>query len=253
MDPLTPNSLTLGPLTPSSLTRRSFVSKAAAGLAVLGIAGEATRQAEAQLVWKSSQWKLPEFRKLIENPASVKQVVNVTMMGDGKFLNGIKNSLNGLCYGFDVPKENIKIVAALHGPANMVNYDDYVWSKYQIGEWLEVTDPETGKPAVRNIFHPAKHALDAAAFAKDPSDHDSVYQEMSVQALQARGVQFLSCHTATEEQARGLIEHKKLTQSPEEIVDDLLAHTVPEVLVVASMVAAIALLQTHGHYSYLNA
>ncbi len=243
----------MDPLSPSTLTRRSFVSKAAAGLAALGMAAEAPRQAGAQLVWKSAQWKLAEFRKLVENPAPIKQVVNVTMIGDGKFLNGIKNSLNGLCYGFDVPKENIKIVAALHGPANMVNFDDSIWSKYQIGEWLAVTDPETGKPAARNIFYQAKHPLDAAAFAKDPSDRDSAYQDMSVQALQARGVQFLSCHTATEEQARGLIEHRKLTQKPEEIVDDLLAHTLPEVLVVASMVAAIALLQTHGYYSYLNA
>lgn len=234
------------------LTRRSFVSQAAAGLAALSMAGEAARSAEAQLVWKSAEWKLADFHKLLNDPASVKQLVNVTAIGDGKFLNGIKNSLNGLCYGFDIPKGNIKIVAALHGPANMVNYDDAIWSKYQIGEWLDVTDPETGKPALRNIFYPAKHALDAASFAKDPSDRDSVYQDTSVQALQARGVQFLSCHTATEEQARGLIEHLKLSQSPEEIVRDMLAHTVPGVLVVASMVAAIALLQTHGHYSYLN-
>ncbi|MGB7265777.1 MAG: twin-arginine translocation signal domain-containing protein [Terracidiphilus sp.] len=234
------------------LTRRSFVSQAAAGLAALGMAAEAPREVHAQLVWKGAQWKLAEFHKLVENPASVKQVVNVSAIGGGKFLNGIKNSLNGLCYGFDVPKESIKIVAALHGAANMVNYDDAVWSKYEIGEWLEVSDPETGKPAVRNIFYPSKHPLDAASYAKDPSDRDSVYQDMSVQALQARGVQFLSCHTATEEQARGLIEHKKLTQSPEEVVSDMLAHTLPGVLVVASMVAAIALLQVHGHYSYLN-
>jgi hypothetical protein len=35
-------------------------------------------------------------------------------------------------------------------------------------------------------------------------------------------------------------------------VKEMLAHTLPEVLVVASMVAAIAMLRTDGHYSYIT-
>jgi hypothetical protein len=234
------------------ITRRSFVSQTAAGLAALGVLGEAPRAAQAQLVWKSSQWKLSSFRKLIDDPAHIKQVYDVANIGAGKFLNNIKNSLNGLRFGFDVSEHQIKIAAALHGPANMVNYDDFIWNKYQIGEWLDVTDPATGKPAVRNIFYAAKNSINQSSFAKDPDDRDSVYQDTSVEALQARGVQFLSCHTASEEQARILVHRNKLTQSPEEIVQDMLAHTVPGVLVVASMVAAIALLQAEGRYTYIT-
>lgn len=236
----------------SPLSRRSFVSQAAAGLAALGMAAEAPRTAHAQLVWKGAQWKLASFRKLVNHPAEVKQLWNVTQIGGGKFLNGIKNSLNGLCYGFDVPKDQIKLVAALHGPANLINYDDFIWDKYQIGAWLDVTDPSTGKPAVRNIFRSPRQPITAASWAADPSDRASVYQDTSVEALQTRGVQFLSCHTATEEQARALVERHKLSQAPEEIVQEMLAHTLPNVMVVASMVAAIALLQTRGHYTYLN-
>jgi hypothetical protein len=73
-----------------------------------------------------------------------------------------------------------------------------------------------------------------------------------MQALQVRGVQFLCCHTVTEEQSRALIKQYALSQQPEEIVKDLLGHTVPGVLVVASMVSAIALLQSDGHYSYIT-
>ena len=65
-------------------------------------------------------------------------------------------------------------------------------------------------------------------------------------------MKLLSCHTALEEQVRGLIAHHNLTQQPEEIVKEMLAHTLPDVLVVASMVAAIALLQTDGRYSYIT-
>jgi hypothetical protein len=32
-------------------------------------------------------------------------------------------------------------VAGLHGAANMLNYDDYVWDKYQVGEWLKRDRP----------------------------------------------------------------------------------------------------------------
>jgi intracellular sulfur oxidation DsrE/DsrF family protein len=115
-----------------------------------------------------------------------------------------------------------------------------------------VTDPANGKPAVKNLFYNSKIGLKRDTGAKDPDDLDSIYQDTSVQALQSRGAQFLSCHTALEEQVRVLISHRNLLQSPEDVVKDMLAHTVPGVLVVASMVAAIALLQAEGHYTYIT-
>jgi hypothetical protein len=234
------------------LTRRSFVSTAAAGMAAVGLFASMPESSEAQLVWKISDWKLAEFEKLVHHPARIKQVWDVVKIGGGKFLSNIKNSLNGLRFGYGVPTEQIKIAAALHGPANMMNYDDYVWDKYQIGEWLNVIDPETKKPAVRNIFYKSKNGIDKDSLSKDPSDRDSLFQDVSIEALQSRGVQFMSCHTATEEQARVLIERNRLSQSPEEIVKDMLAHTQPDVLVNASMVAAVALMQAEGHYTYIT-
>ena len=233
-------------------TRRSFASRATSGIAALGLFGGMPRAAEAQLVWKASEWKLAEFQKLVNEPARIKQVFDVVQIGDGKALNSIKNSLNGLRFGFGIAEHQIKILAALHGPANMLNYDDYVWDKYRIGEWLNVTDPSTGKPAVKNLFHRSQGGQTRESVSKDPDDLDSLYQDTSMQALQARGVQFLSCHTALEEQARVLIRRDKLPQSPEQIVREMLAHTLPGVLVVAAMGAAIALLQAEGHYSYIT-
>lgn len=235
------------------ISRRSFVSQAAAGLAALGIAAEAAPSAQAQLVWTGPEWKLAEFHKLVNHPAGIKQVYDVAQIHNGVFRNNIKNSLNGLQYGFDIPKDQIKVVAALHGPANMVNYGDAVWSKYKIGEWLNVIDPATGKPAVRNIFYTSRQPVTAASFRQSPDDPNSVYQDISVQTLQARGVQFLSCHTALEEQSRVLVHRNHLSQPPEAVVKDLLANVLPGVLVVASMVAAIALLQAQGRYTYITA
>jgi hypothetical protein len=65
-------------------------------------------------------------------------------------------------------------------------------------------------------------------------------------------VQFLTCHTATEEQAHILVRRNKPSQSPEEVVEDMVVHTVPGVLVAPPMVAVIALLQAEGHYTYIT-
>jgi len=236
----------------NNITRRSLLSRAAVGFTTIGVFSAAPLISENQLVWKASEWKLAEFRKLVNDPARIKQVYDVVQIGDGKFLNNIKNSFNGLQFGFAIPERQIKIAAALHGPANMLNYDDYIWEKYQIGEWLKVIDPASGKPAVKNLFYNSKVGLDRDTGAKDPDDPNSIYQVTSMQGLQSRGTQFLSCHTALEEQVRVLVSRNKLLQSPEGVVKDMLAHTVPGVLVVASMVAAIALLQAEGHYTYIT-
>lgn len=167
-------------------------------------------------------------------------------------MNSIKSALNGLRFGFEIPEEQIRIVAGLHGAANMLNYDDYVWGKYHIGEWLNVTDPATAKPAVKNIFYKSKGGLKSESAVTDPDDRNSIYQDTSMEALQARGVRFLSCHTALEEQVRVLMQRYNLTQSPEQIARDMLAHTEPGVLVVAAMDAAIAVLQAEGHYTYIT-
>jgi hypothetical protein len=241
-----------GAIDMNNITRRSLLSRAAVGFTTIGLFSAAPPISEGQLVWKASEWKLAEFLKLVNDPARIKQVYDVVQIGDGKFLNNIKNSFNGLQFGFGITEGQVKIVAALHGPANLLNYDDYIWEKYQIGEWLNVTDPANGKPAVKNLFYNSKIGLKRDTGAKDPDDLDSIYQDTSVQALQSRGAQFLSCHTALEEQVRALISHRNLLQSPEDVVKDMLAHTVPGVLVVASMVAAIALLQAEGHYTYIT-
>lgn len=235
------------------VNRRSFLSGVPVGLATLGTLARPAAAADAQLVWKTSDWKIAAFRELTEEQAQVKQVYDITQLGEGRFLNNIKNSLNGLHFGFGIPDKQVKIVAALHGAANLLNYDDYVWKKYQVGTWLKVTDPQTGKPTVRNIFYRSQIAASTASESQDPDNPDSIYQDTSIQALQSRGVQFLACHTATEEQARTLVRRNNSSQSPEQIVDDMLAHTLPGVLVVASMVAAIALLQSEGHYTYITA
>jgi hypothetical protein len=232
----------------SRMSRRFFVEQATAGVAALGTA---TSASAAQLVYRAADWKIAEFERLVKDAARVKQVFDATQIAEGRFLNAMKNSLNGLQFGFNVPVEQIKVVAAMHGPANLLNFDDYVWKKYRVGEWLKVEDPKTGVAAARNPFYTSKASAIVKGNGQDPNDEGSTFQDSSIQTLQGRGVQFLCCHTATEEQARVLIKQYALSGQPEEIVKGLFAHTLPGVLVVASMAAAIALLQSEGRYSYV--
>jgi intracellular sulfur oxidation DsrE/DsrF family protein len=230
----------------SKVSRRDLM----AGTGVLCAAFAAPTAGNAQLVYRHGDWKAEEFQELLHKTARVRQVFDVTAINEGKFLNNIKNSLNGFEFGFGIPTKQVQIVAALHGAVNMINYDDSMWAKYRIGEWLSVTDPETGKPAARNIFFSSKVAKIEGK--EDPSDEKSSFQDKSVEGLQRRGVKFLSCHTATEEQARVIVGRLKLTEGQEAVVKDLQAHTVPNVLIVPSMVASVALLQIDGHYSYIT-
>jgi intracellular sulfur oxidation DsrE/DsrF family protein len=230
------------------ISRRSFVGTAASGVALAALGPVAN----AQLVYRTSDWKMKDFEHLLAAPAKIKQVYDVRGIGEGKFLNNIKNSLNGFEFGFGIPKGQVLVASAMHGPSNLMNYDDDVWKTYEVGEWFDIDDPETGKPAERNVFYPSKAGKDLHYGSQDPNAENSMYQDTSIQGLQARGVKFMSCHTALEEQARALIHKRKLTQTPEEVVKNMLAHILPGVLVVPSMVASIALLQTQGHFSYIT-
>src|SRR6267143_6720755 len=95
------------------MNRRSFVSAATTSVAAFATLGTAGRAAKAQLVYTKSDWKLDEFNQLAKNPAQFQQLYDIIPIANGSFLNNIKNSLNGLHFGFGIPEEQIKIVAAL--------------------------------------------------------------------------------------------------------------------------------------------
>jgi intracellular sulfur oxidation DsrE/DsrF family protein len=230
-----------------SVSRRKFVGGFGTSVAALGALGITARGGEAQLVYQRADWDFAEFDKLVRSPARAKQVYDVRGVGEGKFLNNVKNSLNGFRYGFGIANDEIKIAVALHGPSNALAFDDAMWQKYRLGEFVEVNDPATGKPATRNIFFPAK-----AGGSDNLQDRNSKMQEHSIAALQQRGVKFLSCHTATEEQVAAMVKKFSLSAPAEEIVKDLQAHVLPGVLIVPAMVATVALLQSEGKFSYIT-
>ena len=233
----------------SEFSRRSLLGGAIAAAATTMW----NEPVNAQYVWQKADWQGTDFDALTRSPRRFKLVVHGFGINDARVLKNAKNALNGLRIGSGVPAEQIQVVCALNGPANFLNYSDYVWQKYRIGEWLKENDPKTGEPAVRNFYYPSPAGASLHYTSDDPSSEDSPYQDVSVQGLQARGVRLLSCHSSTEEAARALIKKYGLSAQPEEIVKDIHAHALPGVLIVPALSAALALLQTDGHYGYMSA
>src|ERR1700751_60390 len=170
----------------NDLTRRSFASKMFAGIAAFGVLSKLNQPAEAQIVWSTSQWNLASFEGLLHENARVKQLFDITRVEDGASLAKAKNSLNGLHYGFGVPVDQIRGICGMHGQANLLAYDDYVWEKYQIGAWLEINDPRTRQPAVKNPYYFSKLTDDAARTpaGTDLNAETSPLQDASMQGLQ---------------------------------------------------------------------
>jgi len=165
-------------------------------------------------------------------------------------LNNVKNALNGLQFGFGYPAERIAMVFAGHGSSSALTYSDYVWRKYAIGRAFKLSDAN-GSALASNVFLQPATAPDAATDADDPL---SQYQDTSIVALQRRGVVFLTCHTAVEEQARTLVTggFASAGTSATDVAADILTHLIPGAIVVPAMVAAIAVLQARYGYSYIS-
>src|SRR5258705_1827603 len=229
----------------SEFSRRSLLGGAV-------VAAEAstllTEPVHAQYVWQKSDWHAAEFDALTHTARRLKLVVHGFAINDSRFLKNAKNSLTGLQFGSGIAADQIQVVCALNGPANMTNYSDYIWQKYRIGEWIKVDDPKTGQPAVRNIFYPSKAGTPLHYTSEDPSSEDSAYQDYSVQGLQARGVKFLSCHSSPEEAAQALIKQTSLTAQPEEIVKDIHSHALPAAVIVPALSAALSFLQSDWQF-----
>jgi hypothetical protein len=231
----------------TDFSRRALFGRAAVAVTSAVFA----ESVQAQYVWQKADWPAGEFDALVRSPKRIKQVIHAHEINGARFLSNTKNSLNGLRFGTGFADDQIQIVCALNGPSSMLGYSDPVWQKYRIGEWAKVTDPKTQQPADRNIFYPSKAGTPPHYTSEDPGNEGSLYQDVSMQALQSRGVRFLACHTSAEEAARALIKQNSLSAQPEEIVKDLQAHAIPGLIIAPSVAGALAVLQCEGHYSYM--
>lgn len=232
------------------MNRGTFIASSASLAALAGSPAVAAAQGVpggTHLVERKADFDAAAFDRLVSRPADVRSVVEAVSWHPPVFAN-IKNALNGLEFGFGYPQDRVTIAFAPHGPSSAFTYSDYVWSKYKIGEFFKLKN-DKGDPIASNTFlSPAK----PTNASNDPDDEASIYQDTSIETLQKRGVIFFTCHTAVEEQARGLVKagNAPSGMSAPEVANDILTHLIPGTHVVPSMMGTIMVLQQRYHFGY---
>ena len=230
------------------MNRGTFIASSVSLAALAGtpaVAGAQSVPGGTHLVERKADFDEAAFVQLVNKPADVRTVIEAVSWHPPVFAN-IKNALNGLQVGFGYPQDRIAIVFAPHGASSAFTYSDYVWSKYKIGDFFKLKD-DKGDAIASNTFLAAK-----ASASTDPDDPAGLYQDTSIETLQKRGVVFLTCHTAVEEQARGLVKagNAPAGMSPSQVAEDILTHLIPGTHVVPSMMGTIMVLQQRFHYGY---
>ncbi len=233
----------------NAMKRATFLA-ASASFGAIGSTGAAAQDIPGgtHLVEPRSDFDEGAFAAAVGRKADVRQLWEAVSFHPQIF-NNVKNALNGLQFGFGYAADRIALVVAPHGASSAYTYTDYIWSKYRIGEALKLRDA-SGSPVSSNVFLPS-HSADAGG---DPDASGSVFQDTSIQALQRRGVVFLTCHTAVEEQARMLVDrgYAGSGATASGVAADMLTHLIEGAIVVPAMVAAIAVLQQRFGYSYVT-
>jgi len=145
-------------------------------------------------------------------------------------------------YGADV--SDISTVATLYaiGPDSSIPmaFNDKMWAKYKLGEYIALDDPQTGKPAVRNLFYKTMDGDELPRIGPI-----GPFPDASISALQANmGTIFLLCNNAAT--AIGMDLGRLGFGNPAEITAELKANIMPDIHVVPAMVIAIEKAQAEG-------
>jgi intracellular sulfur oxidation DsrE/DsrF family protein len=145
-------------------------------------------------------------------------------------------------YGVDVG--DISTVGSLYSVGSQSSvpmaFNDDMWTKFKFGEYLSLDDPQTGKPAVRNLFY---KTLDGDELPRVGTI--GPFPDASISAMQENfGTTFLLCNNATI--ALGMDLTRLGFGETDEIVAELKANMTHGVHLVPAMVIAIEKAQAAG-------
>jgi len=158
----------------------------------------------------------------------------------------LKNWLNGFQFSYTMAPEDLHTIIATYASANILTYGDAIWEKYRIGEKYNITDPATGKPAVRNPFWEARFGPDAP---KDIAAKDNYYQDTGIVVLQERGTVFLTCNNSMGGHAASAVADGRSPagMAAADVAADIAANLVPNATLVPAVVGEVSRAQAAGY------
>ena len=177
----------------AGVSRRFVFKLAGAAAAAAGMAGHSVQRAAAHdLKPTDPTYHYDEYEKIVNRrDLRVRQVYEWPNIKNEIIFGNVRNGMNGFQFSYGIPADAIQVVVQAFASANAATYDDTIWEKYKLGERLGVNDPETGEPALRNIWYAS--SVDAPADSEAPEVRsDSYYADASIEGLQRRGLLVLT-------------------------------------------------------------
>lgn len=141
-----------------------------------------------------------------------------------------KNFLDAYTDSYGAKPGHINVAIGFHGGALSFGLSDAIWNKYALGKASEVTDAATKEPAIRNVF--------------------ATGSDLSIDALQKRGVVFLMCNTALRLRTKAM--SASLGVPYDTLYAELSAGRLPGVILVPSLVVTLNRAQEQG-FTYVRA
>jgi hypothetical protein len=184
------------------------------------------------------QWDAQALSEVLAYKPTAKQAWDNTDVA-GSWLGVMRNSLNTQVWSFRHP--DFLVVSATHGTAQFALYDQEMWDKYGLAKLAD-------KSLEKNSL-----IVDRPAAAADPTNYEDpagIYssQNISIPALQRRGVIFMSCHNAIWEHATRL--HDSGANPDKLAVDGLAAeltnHLIPGAVLIPGAAGTLPELQRAG-------
>ncbi len=200
-------------------SRRTFLT------AVTELAGTVIipKLTEAQSA-ATDEWDMSWLDKLTGKHKQVFDVEKTDTLGV------VRNWLNAYRDVYGIQYSDLTAIVGIAGSGFPINASDDLYQKFPIGEHWKLDDPETKKPALRNIY------LDGGKTTRE--------KESTVRALQARGVIFWQCNNALHRIAGELGE--KVKRPEPDVYAELKAGLNPGVLLVPAHTMLIGLAQERG-------
>jgi hypothetical protein len=174
----------------------------------------------------------PSSRWLEGLTAKHKQFFDAPAPAGGIPLVHVMNYYDTYNKAFNVKDADIDAVLTFYGTTTFHGLKDAMWAKYQLGEFLEITDPATGKPATANPWRASPVVLGLTL------------PTAGIEALQKRGATFILCNNALTIFS-GLLAQKRGLDATA-VYEDLKANILPGVWLVPGMVVAIEQAQRAG-------
>ncbi|MBI3791578.1 MAG: hypothetical protein HY275_11970 [Gemmatimonadetes bacterium] len=215
---------------PTVTPRRGFLGRLSASLLAAGVLPTALRAAPAD---HDAPLAVDEAWLDALN-GKYRQVFDIKSAGEGGSpLAPVRNFLNAYRDAYGVNEREVNAVVGFHGGAAQFAFSDDAWQKFRFGQSLNLIDPATHMPYLKNP------ALGAGA------------GDTGIPALQARGVTFLVCNNSLMRVVRGVVAGGYGTEESvrAELTGALL---LKGVIIVPAMQVALNRLQMRG-VSYVSA